>query len=162
MLQVRDAVVEQLAGEHGAVNAAMRPKTVFLQPSQIKHSIVCDPVAITVFKKVIQLVVCFFVAIEQVDNNDRLSQLTTKLKQPKLADFRLQLERLCIERNRGGTRNFVEVLDAEISCVGHLKKVFFRKYAFPVRLMGPIWCVPAGVIEIPISLRASKEDFFLG
>lgn len=119
MFQVWYAVVQQLAGKHRAVNTAMWSEAVFLQPRQIKDSVVRDPVAITVFKKVIQLAHAVFINLEQVDYNNGFRRLRPELQKPELAHFRLQLERFRVERNHSRVVYFVEVLDAEIGCVSH-------------------------------------------
>ena len=85
MLDIRDAVIERLAGKHGAVDLAMRLETALLQPAQIKHSIVCDPVAITVLKELVNTLPLIISCVEQIDNNDRLGDTAAKLQQPQLA-----------------------------------------------------------------------------
>ena len=89
MLEIRDTVVQQLAGEHGAVNATPQPQTTLLKPANIKHSIVSKPFTLTVLQERVNLAPTVFVYIEKVNDHDRLSRLSTKLKQPKLPSLRL-------------------------------------------------------------------------
>jgi len=63
----------------------MRLETALLQPAQIKHSIVRDPVAITVLKELVDALPLIVGCVEQIDNNDRLGNTATKLQQPQLA-----------------------------------------------------------------------------
>ena len=63
----------------------MRLKIALLQPAQIKHSIVCDPMAITVLKELVDALPLIVGCVKQIDNNDRLGNTATKLQQPQLA-----------------------------------------------------------------------------
>ena len=51
MLQGWNAVAQELAGKHRAIDAAARVDAVLLQPTKVEHSIVRPPIALAVLKE---------------------------------------------------------------------------------------------------------------
>ena len=147
----------KLAGKHGTPNPATQMDVMFLQPSDVKHRIVREPVPVPILKEQPELVPLSLIQLKTVDNDYHFPGFAAKLDEPQFAHFGLQLERLGIKGNGNRRSDLVEVLDPEKHVVirhGWSDGFFFRKLTVPIGLMSTVWSVPAGVIKTPASFCA--------
>ena len=111
MLKIRDAITQQLRGQHSAVSCAVGVYAVLLQPPQVEHSIVRD-VGTRRGEKVPKRLPAVLVKFPAVDNNDG-TIAGTDLQQTQPANYRLQSSRLRVKRHRHRRRNLPQVLNTK-------------------------------------------------